>query len=127
MFHLVVATRFQNVHEPDHVALHVGVRIRDGIADTRLRSKVNDLVEFLFGKKFVNRSLIGDIHADKARTGKHGTLKHLGKRNVLERLARDFAKTIFAKPSVLETNIVIVVDVVEPDDFVATHCKHSSR
>jgi hypothetical protein len=48
MGHLVVAAAFENIGEADDVAVDVGVRILQRVANTGLRGQVNDLVE-LFG------------------------------------------------------------------------------
>ena len=70
VLHLVVAAGLENVEKADHVALHVGIRVRDGVAHTRLSSEVHHLVELLGGKEFVDGFLVGEVHADKTSTGK---------------------------------------------------------
>ena len=124
MLHLVMAAGLKNVEEADHVALHVGVRVRDGIAHARLGREVHHLVELLGGKKLVDRFLVGEVHADKASTGKRRALEHVTERQIVEQAALGCAETVFPQAPVLEAHIVIVVDVVKPDNLVPALRQH---
>lgn len=44
--HTVIAACLQDVQEPDHVALHVGIRVRDGVAHAGLCREVHHLAFF---------------------------------------------------------------------------------
>jgi len=117
---LVMTTGFQNVQESDQVALKVGVGVRDGIAHACLCGEVHHLVELFFGEELVERLLIVDAHLHKSAVLVLGTLDHGA---VGEAIARLF-DAAFAKAAVLEANIVIVVDVVETNHFIAAFRKH---
>jgi hypothetical protein len=67
-----VAAAFENIGEADDVALDVGVRILQRVADAGLRGQVNDLVEFFGGKQRVHPGAISDIQFDEAEVGMAG-------------------------------------------------------
>jgi 16S rRNA U1498 N3-methylase RsmE len=75
------------------------MRVLDRVAHTGLRRQVNDPVEFLFGKQRVHRSTIGKIDAH------HG--------EVLVVIENRGA-------CLFEIHVVVVVEVVEADDRIAT-------
>jgi hypothetical protein len=66
-----VAAAFENIGEADDVAVDVGVRVLQRIADAGLRGQVNDLVELFGGKQCVHAGAISDIQFDEAEAG-HG-------------------------------------------------------
>lgn len=61
VFDLIVATCFQDVVETDEVALDVGIRVRDGIADTGLGGEVHDDGKVVFLEQAVDCSLVGEV------------------------------------------------------------------
>ena len=124
MLHLVVAAGLKNVEEADHIALHVGIRVRDGIAHARLCSKVHHLVELLGGKEFIDRFLVGEVHADKARTCKRRTCELLPEGDFGKHVSVRRTEAVFPQAPVLEAHIVIVVDIVKPDNLVPAGRKH---
>ncbi len=118
MLHLVVAACLENVEEADHVALHVGIRVRDGVAHSGLCREVHHLVELLGSKELVDVFLVGEVHADKTSLFERRALEHATERQVVEQTALGCAETVFPQATVLEAHIVIVVDVVESDNLV---------
>ena len=74
MLHLVVAACLENIEEADHVALHVGIRVRDGVAHAGLCREVHHLVKLFCGKELVDRFLVDKVHAHKACTRERRTL-----------------------------------------------------
>ena len=62
MLHRIVAAGFENIEEANDVRMDVTFRVRDGIADTRLRRKVHDDVRLAFEKQRVQRSLVRDVN-----------------------------------------------------------------
>ncbi len=98
MLHLVVAAAFEDVHEADQVAVHVGVRILDRVAHAGLGGKVDDAIEFLVGEQLLDARTVGDVELDEAEVGMRLQLR----------------QTCF-----LERDFVVVVEVVDADHFVA--------
>ena len=96
-----VPAGFQNVVEPDHVALDVGIRILDAITDTGLSGKVHDDIEEVFLEEVVDEGLVSEVALDELV----GMLR--GGRGLL----LDLAQTVL-----LERRIVVVIEVVEADD-----------
>ena len=89
-----IAAGLQDVQEAHEVALQVCIRIRDAVADTRLRGEVHDLVELLLFEERVDGGLVGDVQ-----------VQHLQP----EGLAASF----------LEADVVIVIVVVHTDNLIS--------
>jgi hypothetical protein len=98
VLHLVVAAALEDVDEADQVAVDIGVGVLDRIADTGLRSEVDHLVELLGGKKLLHAGPVGDVQLDEAESGMAGQS---------------------GQPAFLEADRIVVVQVVEADDFIA--------
>ena len=98
MRYLVVAAAFEHVDEADQIAVDIGVRIQDGVADAGLGGQVDHLVEFLGGEQRFHAGAISDIQFDEAEL-----------RVCSQPLQAGF----------LELDVVIVVQVVEADHLVA--------
>ena len=98
-----VAARFEDVGEGNDVALHIGARIFEAVADARLGREVNDPVEAMLGKARLDRLPIGEIGLDEV---------------VLDALAHR-QRVELAQPRQLQVAVVIVVDDVEADNAVA--------
>ena len=96
-----VPAGLQDVVEPDHVALDVRIRVLDTIADTRLGCQVHDDIEVVFLEEAVDEGLVGEVALDEFV----GVLR--GGRGLLLDLAQ---------PVLLERRIIVVVQVVKPDD-----------
>ena len=106
MLYRIMPAGFKDIVEAYHVALDVSIRVLDGVANARLRGKVYDYVEMLFGKELVNERFVGNIAFDEAVLRFHG-------RNLL---------LDAAKPVLLEGRVVVTVQVVKahnPDGFLA--------
>ena len=76
MLDRVVAACFEDVEKAHEVAGQIGVGVGDGIAHTRLRGKVDDLVEMLGGKERVKRLFLFEAHADETEIAMHCALHH---------------------------------------------------
>jgi len=96
-----VPARLQDVVEPNHVALDIRIRVLDAIADTRLSGKVHDDIEVVSLEEAVDESLVGEVALDELV----GVLR--GGRGLL----LDLAQAVL-----LERRIVVIIEVVEPDD-----------
>src|SRR5690242_6096649 len=88
----------ENIDEADEVAIDIGVRIRHGISHSRLRREVDHFVESLALEQAWHRRTIRDVHPFELKPGIGGEL---------------------GEPGFLEPDVVIVVEVVDPDDFIA--------
>ena len=91
----------QDVVEPDHVALDVRIRVLDAIADTGLSGKVHDDIEVVFLEEAVDEGLVGEVALDELVGMPFGCVG----------LLLDLAQAVL-----LERRIIVVVQVVEPDD-----------
>ena len=60
-----VSAGFQNVVESDEVALDVGVRVRDGIADASLGGEVHDDGKVVLFEQAVDGGLVGEVCLDE--------------------------------------------------------------
>ncbi len=98
MRHLVVAAAFEDVGEADDVALDVGMRILQRVADAGLGGQVDHLVEFLGGEQGLHAWAVGDIELDEAEVGMAGQA---------------------GQAALLERHFVVVVKVVEADNLIA--------
>lgn len=96
MLHRIVAAGFEDVEEADDVRMNVTFRVRDGIADTRLRRKVHDDVRLAFEKQRVQRSLVRDV-------------------NLAEHKAFAILRE-HLEPLFLERYVIVVCDAVHADD-----------
>ena len=88
----------EDVGGADHVAFDVGQRVLDRIAHARLRREVDHALEPLAGEKPGHARAVREVELDEAEP-----------RELLQHL----------EPRELEAHIVVVVEVVEPDDLVA--------
>lgn len=95
----MMTTGFENVVEPQHIALDVSIWIGDRITHARLRGKVDDKVKVEVGKQVFHQSLVRDIAFDE------------GKRLPVPRQ--------HLKPFFFQRDIVIVGNRVEADDMDA--------
>ena len=98
MRHLVVTAAFEDVHEADDVGVDVGVRILQRIAHAGLRGQMHHAVELLACKQLFHAGAVGHVELDEAEA-------------FLRREAR--------QTRLLESWIVVIVEIVETDDFVA--------
>ena len=91
----------QDVVEPDHVALDIGVRVLDAITDTSLSRQIHDDIEVVFLEDAVDEGLVGKIAFDEL----------VGMLRGICGLLLDLAQ-----PILLERRIIVVVQVVKPHD-----------
>ena len=96
-----VPARLQDVVEPDHIALDVRIRVLDAVPDPRLRREVHDDIEPVLRKESVDERLVGKVAFDEV----------VGVPPGFRGLFLDFAQAVL-----LERRIIVVVQVVEPDD-----------
>lgn len=96
MLHGIVAAGFQNVIEANHVALDVGIRVGDGIANTSLSAQIDHNIRVMLLKNAIDHCLVRKIALDKGV--------------VLELLK-------LCETSFLDTNVIIIVHVVQTDDL----------
>jgi hypothetical protein len=96
---LAVATAFQDVHEADQVALHIGLGIDQRVAHAGLGGQVDDLVELLFGKELLHAFVVRHVHF-------HETEVLVGRQA--------------GQAVVLELDFVIVIEVVETNHLIAS-------
>ena len=92
----------------NQVRLHVGGGIFDAVADARLRSKVDDAVEIVARRHFVQRLGIGEI-------------------DLFEPEAIVEAARQPLEPPPLQGRIVIIVEVVDSDDLVTALKQYTRR
>ena len=98
MLDAVVAAALEHVGGADHVALDVGERVLDRVAHARLRGEVDHALELLAGEQLGHARAVREVELDEAEP-----------RQLLQQL----------EPRELEAHVVVVVEVVEPDDLVA--------
>lgn len=96
----VVTAGLEDVEEPDEVALEVGARVLDGVAHARLGGEVHHDVEAVLGEQALNEGGIAQVAA------------HEGEAAVCVGLGQH------AQAGVLDTGVVVAVEVVETDDNV---------
>ena len=120
MLHLVVAAGLEDVQEAHKVTLQIGIRVGDAIAHTSLSGQVDHFVELLFGKQPVNALLVVDGHADEAAAAEFLALHFLSEGQVVA-----FSdEATFAHTTVLQSYVVVVVDIVDAYHFVASQGEH---
>ena len=90
----------QHVEVPGEVRLGIDMRVGDRGAHAGLRREVDDDVERVIVERRAERIAVGDLGLAKGEAG------------------RRFSEV--AKPRLLERDIVVVVEVVDPKDVVAT-------
>ena len=93
---------FEDVVEADHIALDVGVGVLDAVAYAGLGGEVDDDVEVVLGKDFVDEGFVGEIAFDEGVLVLGMLLGFLGD---------------YFQPVVFEAGVVVGVEVVEADDF----------
>ena len=65
MLDRIVATALDDVQETCQVTGKIGIGIRDGIANTRLSSQVDDFIKLFLSEKRIQRLLVLDAHPHK--------------------------------------------------------------
>lgn len=100
VLHRVVAAGLEHVKEADEVALQVGARVLDGVADSRLGGEVHHNVEAVLSEKTLDEGGVAQVAA------------HEGEAAVGVGLGQH------AQACVLDTGVVVAVEVIEADDCV---------
>lgn len=96
----MVTARLEHVEEADEVALEVGARVLDGVAHARLGGEVHHDVEAVLGEQALDE---GGVTQVAAHEGEAAVGIGLGEH---------------AQARVLDTGVVVAVEVVEADDGV---------
>ncbi len=99
MRHVMMTAALENMQRADDIALDIGVRVLNRVANACLCGQVDDLVEPLAGKQLLHRLAIGKIDP------LHSEVIVL----VEQRRAR-----------LLQRRIIVVVEVVDADNHIAT-------
>lgn len=96
----MVAAGLKDVEEADEVALEVGARVLDGVADTGLGREVHHDVETVLREQALDKGGVAEVAANEGETAVGvGLGQH-------------------AQARVLDAGVVIAVEVVEADDCV---------
>ena len=98
VFDAVVTAAFEDVQEPDDVALHIDMGVLGGITHAGLGGEVDHAVGFVLLKEGLYCGAVGQIGVHVAVGGRVGKA---------------------GKPGLLEIHIIVVVEVVDADDPVA--------
>ncbi len=93
----MVAAGLEDVEEAGDVRADVLVRIDQRVAHAGLRSEVHDAIELLGSEELIDIRAVGDV----------------------ELVERESRKLELLQPRQLEVDVVVVVQVVQPDDGVA--------
>lgn len=96
----MVAAGLEHVEEADEVALEVGARVLDGVADARLGGEVHHDVEAVLGEQALDEGGVAQVPAHE---GEAGVRIDLGQH---------------AEARVLDARVVVAVEVVESDDGI---------
>lgn len=96
----MMATGLEHIEESDEVALEVGARVLDGVADARLGGEVHHDIEAVLGEQALDEGGVAQVAAHE---GKAAVCVGLGKH---------------AQARVLDAGVVVAVEVVETDDHI---------
>ena len=94
----VVAAALQDIHEPDQVAVHVGMWVLQRVTDAGLGRQMDHHLRLGVRKQLLDGRAVRQIRFDKAE-------------------ARPPCEQ--RQAIVLEPHVVVVVQVIQPDDLVA--------
>lgn len=96
----MVAAGLKDVEEADQVALEVGARVLDGVADARLRGEVHNDVEAALSEQALDEGGVAQVAANESKAAVGvGLGQH-------------------AQARVLDAGVVVAVEVVESDDGI---------
>jgi hypothetical protein len=91
----VMPAPLENVHEPDNIALYVGMGIFQGIPDPGLGCQVDHTIEFFIAEEPCNHLTVADVTLYETKV---------------------FLLFKAVQPGVLQADIIVVVDVIKTDD-----------
>jgi len=114
MTDFVVPASLKNVHEACDVGVHIGMRVNERIPDPCLSGKMTDQVKLLFLKKLPNRLPVFEV---RSLEPVHRIFRAL---DTLARFSLSAIQAVSSKPPVLELNIVVIIDVVDADNLIAS-------
>ena len=123
MHHVVVPTGLQYVQEAYQVALQIGIWVGDAIADTCLGSQVHNLVELFTFEQLVNTFLVVYGQTDEPAAFKLLALHFLPERQVVA----FNHKAALLHATIFQSNVVVVVDVIDAYHLIAAFGKHVSQ
>ena len=93
-----MAAPFQDIAESDEIGVHIRGRVLQRVPHTRLRSQMNDQLRLHVREELRDSGAVRQIHRNK--------LEPLVGRQLID-------------PCLLQARVVVVVQVIEPDHFVA--------
>ena len=96
-----MAAGFQNVIEANQVCFHIGIRVRNGIADTRLRTEVHYDFRLILLKDRFDHSLVCQIAFYETEI---------------------FKLFQFVQTGFFQAHIIVVVHVIQTHDLHTLHC-----
>ena len=95
---LIVPARFENIEKPPKVAFKICMRVDEGIPHACLGSQIDDAGKLIFGEQLVD--CVGVLQ---------GNLPEVKIWKLFQQI----------KPRVLEADVVIVIEVVDPSNRIA--------
>lgn len=96
----VVAAGLEHVEEADEVALEVGARVLDGVADARLGGEVHHNIEAVLGEQALDEGGVAQVAAHESEAAvRVGPGQH-------------------AQARILDAGVIIAVEVIEADDGI---------
>ena len=104
MPNLMLATPFEHIHEADEIAIYISMRIFQRIPHASLRSEVHNPIKPVLSKQRRHARPIGQLPSYERKTG-------LGLQS--------------CKPRLFEANIIIIVEIIEPDDRIPACQQHA--
>ena len=99
MFDFVVSAAFEDVQEANDIAVDVRARICKRVSNSCLRREMNHPVELFRREQLLQTSGVCEISADESKP-----------RSIDEKF----------EPVLFEADVVVGIEVVEPDNFIAT-------
>jgi hypothetical protein len=89
---------FEDVGKAKEITIDVGLRILNGISHAGLGRQVDNDIEAFFHEQRLHSVPVGQVETGEGKPG-----------------IRELSQTIFLQP-----HVVIIIEIVEPDDLVAT-------
>ncbi len=66
--YMMMTASFEDIHESDEIALHIGIGIFERIADARLSGEVDDDLGLLLREKRFHGLSVGDVRPDETES-----------------------------------------------------------
>jgi hypothetical protein len=93
-----MAAPFKDVYEPLQIGIDIGVRVFQRISHPGLRGEVNDTIRLFISENACHRVFVFNRNTVKVKRLMPGDA---------------------GKPRILQRDIIIVVEIVNPDDIIA--------